>query len=157
MSKLREARKQAAREKRAQTQAPDTDKAPIAHETALYSIQEAEQTQTEQPTKEEDKKQAVAAAVARAKARKEALKAKTTDITEAEKSKVIKQETSDERAPDNALISNEQSDEKKAAVAAAIARVKARKKAFSAKVHKNAPKRQAIERPDAVSPQDKED
>ncbi len=151
--KLREARKQAAREKRAQTQT--NDKTQVANENAAHQTQNAAQTHASSRDQDTNK-QAVAAAIARAKARKEALSAKVTETKTAQET-IVTPDKSEQATPDKAPISDEKSDEKKAAIAAAIARVKARKKALSAKEHENTSKHQKVLHQGPITPQDKED
>ncbi|XDF78504.1 electron transport complex subunit RsxC [Aliivibrio fischeri] len=136
MAKLREERKQQARERKAklaeETTATDSDKsekkdavaAAIARAKARKAAQAEEKTETSvvsednnQNTEEsaDPKKAAVAAAIARAKARKAAQAEEKTETS------VVSEE--------NNQNTKESADPKKAAIAAAIARAKARKAA----------------------------
>ncbi|MBW3696494.1 electron transport complex subunit RsxC [Vibrio sp. T187] len=121
MAKLREERKQLARERKAQKQDSEVPndtsdkKSAVAAAIARAKAKKAEQNVSSEPgesSKPEDKKAAVAAAIARAKAKKASQQTSEDDnkqVTEAS-------QTADTEA-----------DPKKAAVAAAIARAKARK------------------------------
>lgn len=131
MAKLREQRKQEARERKAAraaseekttaaSPAPEDKKAAVAAAVARAKARKAAQGTGSADA--EEKKDAVAAAVARAKARKAAQEASQQPESKAE----TESQTAAPDASDNA------GDAKKAAVAAAIARAKARKAAQSA-------------------------
>ncbi|WP_203343238.1 electron transport complex subunit RsxC [Vibrio diabolicus] len=138
MAKLREERKRLARERKAQKEqgeTPDNNaddkKSAVAAAIARAKAKKAQQEESTETIEaqasaektEDPKKAAVAAAIARAKARK----AKQADSTEAEEAEAEEAEAEEAEAEEAEAPAEQTDDPKKAAVAAAIARAKARK------------------------------